>query len=554
MNVMADMREETHVVDKITRRRLLQVGALAGGIGATHTMAGAATLGSEIRGQLTRPSLSPGGLCLNEDSSHYFFTRAGQQLNRDKVDAWVDQYANTQVRELMLNVNCQRTSYASQVWNPIWKGYDPQGPDDQELLASVSGEARGNARKWIHTAWQLHQAGIDVYARWIDRCRQKKISPWVSLRMNDLHYVNDEHAYIHSDFWRSHPQWRRVSYRFSDWTDKALDYERPEVRDYSMKLVREVLERYDFDGLELDWMRFGYYFRPGHESDGAVILTEFTAAVRSLLNEWEKKRGHPIRLGARVPSQPQTALGLGMDAVTWAKRGLLDMLVITPFLYAQTDLPIELWKELLHGTNVTLAAGLELTLRPYSDSPERDTNSLETARGAAASFLDRGADRVYLFNFMDSQTSMDDLRNYPTLLREIGQLATLSGKARRHVLTYTDTTAPGEVRAMPLPATYTAGQWNAFRLAIGPKPTGGRAQVRLGIDGSSEEEVKSWEVRVNGERCVFEGVTHLEKPKSDKPTFGFGVPFSLLNRGNNLVELAPKGQGRIVWVEIALVS
>ena len=78
--------------------------------------------------------------------------------------------------------------------------------------------------------------------------------------------------------------------------------------------------------------------------------------------------------------------------------------------------------------------------------------------------------------------------------------------------------------------------------------------MRLGIDGSSEEEVKSWEVRVNGERCVFEGVQDLEKPKSDKPTFGFGVPFSLLNRGNNLVELAPKGQGRIVWVEIALVS
>ena len=321
-----------------------------------------------------------------------------------------------------------------------------------------------------------------------------------------------------------------------------------------MKLVREVVERYDFDGLELDWMRFGYYFRPGHEGDGAGILTQFIAEVRNLLNEWENKRGHTIRLGARVPSRPQTAQELGMDAVAWAKQGLLDMLVITPFLYAETDLPIELWKLLLQGTKVSLAAGLELTLRPYSDSPERDTNSLETARGAAASFLDRGADRVYLFNFMDSQTSMDDLRNYPTLLREIGQLGTLSGKARRHVLTYTDTTAPGEVRAMPLPATCAAGQWNAFRLPTGPKPTGGRAQARLGIEGPSEEDVKNWEVRINGERCGFERVLHLAKPKSDKPTFGFVVPPSLLNRGYNLMEVAPKGQGKIVWVEIALLS
>jgi hypothetical protein len=549
------MRKKGDMGEQITRRRVLQAGALlAAGVGATYSPTDAVARGLGAKAPSIPTSLSPGGLCLNEDSSHYFFTRAGQELKPDRVDSWVDQYADTQVRELMLNVNCQRTSYASQVWDPIWKGYDPQGPDDQSLLASMSGEARENARKWIHTAWQLHQAGIDVYTRWIERCRKKKISPWVSIRMNDLHFVNDEQAYIHSDFWRSHPQWRRVSYRFSGWTDKALDYGKPEVREYTMKLIREVAGRYDFDGLELDWMRFGYYFGPGREGEGASILTQFTAEVRQLLNEWEKRRGHPIRLGARVPSRPRTALGLGMDAVAWATKGLLDMLVITPFLYAETDLPIELWKQLLQGTKVILAAGLELTLRPYADSPERDTNSLETARGAAASFLDRGADRVYLFNFMDSQTCMDDLHNYPTLLREIGRPGTLSGKARRHVLTYTDTTAPGEARGMPLPATCAPGQWNAFRLPTGPKPTGGRAQTRLGIDGPSEEEVKNWEVRVNGERCAFEDVRRLEKPKSDKPTFGFAVPTSVLNRGYNLIEVAPKGQGKIVWVEIALFS
>jgi hypothetical protein len=258
------MRKKGDMGEKITRRRLLQTGALvAGGVGATYSPSGAVTRGLGAKAPLVHTSLSSGGLCLNEDSSHYFFTRAGQELKPDRVDSWVDQYADTQVRELMLNVNCQRTSYASQVWDPIWKGYDPQGPDDQSLLASMSGEARQNARKWIHTAWQLHEAGIDVYVRWIDRCRKEKISPWVSVRMNDVHFVNDEQAYIHNDFWRGHPQWRRVSYRFSGWTDKALDYGRPEVREYTMKLVREVAGRYDFDGLELDWMRFGYYFRPG---------------------------------------------------------------------------------------------------------------------------------------------------------------------------------------------------------------------------------------------------------------------------------------------------
>jgi hypothetical protein len=63
-------------------------------------------------------------LTLNEDNSHYFFSRAGQPLDREKVASWVDQYAGTQVRELLLSANSQRTSFASKVWDPIWKGYD----------------------------------------------------------------------------------------------------------------------------------------------------------------------------------------------------------------------------------------------------------------------------------------------------------------------------------------------------------------------------------------------------------------------------------------------
>ena len=79
-----------------------------------------------------------GGLSFNEDSSHFFTSRNGKRLTLADVDAWVEQYAGTQVQELMLNVNAMRTSYASKVWDPIWRGYDPKGPDDQPLLASLT--------------------------------------------------------------------------------------------------------------------------------------------------------------------------------------------------------------------------------------------------------------------------------------------------------------------------------------------------------------------------------------------------------------------------------
>lgn len=49
--------------------------------------------------------------------------------------------------------------YASRVWDPTWRGYDPQGPDDQPLFASLPEEGRKVARNWVHTAWRLN-AGL----------------------------------------------------------------------------------------------------------------------------------------------------------------------------------------------------------------------------------------------------------------------------------------------------------------------------------------------------------------------------------------------------------
>jgi uncharacterized lipoprotein YddW (UPF0748 family) len=496
-----------------------------------------------------------GGIALNEDNSHYFFTRAGQKLDAAKVDSWVDQYAGTQVRELIISVNSMRTSYASKVWDPIWRGYDPNGPDDQPLLASLPPEGRKTARNWIHTAWQLAQDGIDVYARWIARARKLGLSPWLSTRMNDLHNVDDERAYIHSEFWRENPQFRRVPYRGDRWIDKALDFGRPEVRAHHMLLVRELAERYDFDGLELDWMRFGFHFRPGYEAEGSDAITAFTRDVRALLKQWEKKRGHRILLGARVPSRPHTAVGLGMDGVRWAKEGLIDMLVPCPFWATiEFDIPIEEWKRELGGTNVILAPGLEVLVRPYPNYRKPILNCIETVRGAASAMLDRGADRVYLFNYMDSETAQSDMENYSRLLREVGQLATMAGKPRRHVLTYSDTWAPGEpVGRNGLPAEAAPGRWHEFRLAVGPKPLPGPASVVLGVEKATPDELRRWALRINGHLTEFAGETKpaLAVPK-DCPLYAWRVSEGAVHRGYNVVEIRTESKGTIHWVEISI--
>jgi hypothetical protein len=503
------------------------------------------------------------GIALNEDDSHYYFSRAGQKLDAGIVASWVDGYAKTQVRELLLNPQAMRTVYPSKVWDPIWKDYDPNGPDDQPLLKSLPPEGRKGPRGWIHTAWQLFQDGIDPYRIWIDRSRQKKISPWISMRMNDSHGTYDEQSYLHNEFWRNNPQFRRVPYRSKELTDKSLDYAHKEVREHHMKLVKELVERYDFDGLELDWMRFAFHFRPGFEREGAPILTDFMTRVRRLLDKAEQKRGHKIKLGARVPSWPQTAAGMGMDAVTWARKGLLDMLVVTPFLFIETDMPMELWKELLTGTGVTLAAGLDRFLLEYWNPPYPlyPENSLETARGAAISLLDRGADRIYLFNYFDAtpETACDSdgaihPRNYPTLLRELGSIETMIGKPRRHVITYSDTWAPGQPRGIALPATVSKDELKEFRIHIGPKPESGKIMVALGLQADAKITKKALEVRVNGDLCGLIGPVKLPVPGPRIPAYGFEVPLSTVKRGNNLIEILPQMKITVGWVEIKITS
>ena len=493
------------------------------------------------------------GIALNEDNSHFFGTRAGRPLTAETVDALVDQYAATRVSHLLFCPNCMRTSYGSRVWDPIWRGYDPQGPDDQPLLASLTPEGRAGARKWIHTAWALDHAGIDVYARWIERSRKHGISPWLSVRMNDVHNVDDERCYIHSEFWREHPEFRRVPYRFAAWQDRAFDYGREEVREYHFRLIEELAERYDFDGLELDWMRFGFHFRQGHEAEGCELLTAFTERVRRLLDGWEKRRGHRIRLGARVPSRPATAVGLGMDAVTWARKRLIDWLVITPFwATTEPDMPVELWRRLLENTGVDLLAGLEVLLRPYPDAKCHQTNSLETVRGAAISLLHRGADRIYLFNYMDSETTIDQADEYPRLLREIGDAGKMIGQPRRHVLTFADTWAVGQPPAYPLPAKIGAGGWHAFRLHIGPRPERGNAFAVLAFDPSCGTTGDQVTVRLNSEPCGNSEPVTLTKPCPDEPAWRYRIPPSALRSGYNVIELHARAAMTITWAEIAI--
>ena len=403
------------------------------------------------------------GLLHNEDCTQFFSAsdipagRAGEVIDR-----YVDVIAGAGVTGLFCNTSSRRTNYRSDVWDSFWDGYEPNGPDDQPFLAPVPEEERKRLRQLIHNMLEVHRQGVDYPARVIQRCRRHGISPWISLRMNDVHCSNNLAHPFHGVLWRK-PEYFRKGH--PGYFARALDYALPEVRDQYRALIVETLERYNIDGLELDFMREMYLFSKGEEQAGANILTQWLREIRRLVDKASARRKRRIKIGVRVPFHPATTLGLGLDAPTWAKEGLVDLVVATPrFETLHFDMPLGKWRELL-GDRVTLAGGLEVIYQPFPDGPKRLVDP-EYAAGAAVSVLAGGADSVYLFNYFQHGLPWS-IPEYQHTLRAFSSLGELCKLPRRHGVTYRDVVVPGEPYPAPLPTT---GRELSFSLPLGPKP------------------------------------------------------------------------------------
>ncbi|MCK5155397.1 MAG: hypothetical protein KAQ69_03120, partial [Spirochaetales bacterium] len=184
------------------------------------------------------------------------------------------------------------------------------------------------------------------------------------------------------------------------------------------------------------------------------------------------------------------------------------------------------------------------------------TNSAGTVRGTAASLIHKGANRIYLFNYMDSVTTVSNPEDYSHILREAGTLKTATAHPRRHVVTYSDTWAPGEPEVYALPAWCSQGQAAAFNIHIGPRPAAGKVMVFIGLGEESTCEFGHLEVHVNGELCSESGSAppgHIHPIV--KTMAGFDVPLSAVKDGYNRVDVTNSEMAlyQIVWVEIMVI-
>lgn len=226
-------------------------------------------------------------------------------------------------------------------------------------------------------------------------CHEIGMKFFPSLRMN-THYNTDESSTSFGRFRRDHPEWligrpgENSAIGSPLWGLRTgKDYAFPQVRDFMNSIACELLECFDCDGIELDFMRHPGTFRPEQAFANRYLLTDMVRQLRQQMDEIGKEKGRNLELAVRVAPTLAASERLGMEAETWIKEGLVD-LVITGLGFNPFEARVAEFVRAATGTSCRILGCFE-ALRPLLDT--------EVMRAIAARYWDAGAAGLYFFNF-----------------------------------------------------------------------------------------------------------------------------------------------------------
>ncbi len=242
---------------------------------------------------------------------------------------------------------------------------------------------------------KLVSEGLDPFGAFLEGLKTRGMETFITFRMNEVHNVDNPKDPDLCALWREHPEYRvERGGNPKNWMAQCLDYSLEPVREHFLALITELMEKYQPDGIELDWMRFPRHLSGTGEEvwEKRQFLTEVVSAVRARADELTVKTRKPMLVAVRVPTSLEGCHALGADVVEWNQRKLIDFITVAPFLASDFFMPIQEMREALVDRPIPIYAGLEFG---YNGLP----HSEESLRAAAMNLYDCGADGIYLFNF-----------------------------------------------------------------------------------------------------------------------------------------------------------
>ena len=225
-------------------------------------------------------------------------------------------------------------------------------------------------------------------------CREAGLQFFPRVRMNS-HYEIDPRNPAYGRFRREHPN-LLIGQPSEDLPEGSVhwglrtgkDYAFPEVREYMASIIFETFERFDVDGVELDFMRHPGFFRPDQAFQNRYLMTDLIERVRRRLDEVAAERNDTLKLAVRVPPTLYDSARTGLDVEQWIRRELVDIVAVgggfIPF-----ETPVREFVEAAKGADCLIYGCIEAT-RHIDDA---------AIRALAARWISHGAAGVYLYNF-----------------------------------------------------------------------------------------------------------------------------------------------------------
>ena len=396
--------------------------------------------------------------------------------------------------------------------------------------------------------------GGDIVQRFIDRCRAKGQAAFISLRMNDAHhkeYVDPKPGdkpgssigMSVTRWYAEHPE-HRIKPGSLRGADLVLNWAEPEVRAQKIAMLHELINNYDLDGLELDFLRFYSYFCPETPLEQRrAIMTSFVQEVRKLL-------GPKKWLCARVPCYLTALDELGLDLKTLVDAGL-DMVNSSAHYFTTQQHDLAAIRKLTIGATLyfelchTIWKG-DKVQAGYDVFPFRRATREHLHTSAHLAYA-RGADGISLFNFayyrQHGQGEGRGLFGEPPFeaLKALREPQALT-KEPQHWFIASGWRSPG-ANPLPVPRKLELNKPAKFNFDLAPPH--GDACVRIQADKNLEDS--DWSAKFNGESIsATENVSEpfavpfpsmLARPEELRAWL---VPAKLLSKGKNSLEVTLK--------------
>ncbi len=351
---------------------------------------------------------APHPLLINEDPNWIYPRQSGVVVTtREAAIASLQKsfrrYLNKSITDVLLCILEQTSIVPSDFIT--WRGEKYLWTEENGHPVDYKAPEAGAGFHKIESLYKLYREfEIEPVELFIRTMREGGVRPWLTLRMNDTHHHDKEPHIIHPAFYYTARKngWMVGSHGEDyGYFNGCLDYAQPAVREMMLNYIRDIANRYDMDGLELDFQReifcFDYKNTPGcHE-----IMNDFMRKVRAIINEASEKRGRKLLLMVRLHSAIEENMAFGFDVKTWAEEKLIDAVVPSPrWEYSNSSIPVAEWKSLM-GEDIAVFPGMETLNRNFT------LTTIEQVKAYNAGWLSAGADGIYGYNMFTEAQARD---------------------------------------------------------------------------------------------------------------------------------------------------